>query len=232
MRKKGYRVMKEVMKFGVAAAAFVAMGLAASASQAAVYIGLSLNGGPITTVLDVDPNPDVALFTGGFGSFNINLTTGSFPGGYTLLDSTTSNVSTSTPGTLDVYVTRDDISTPVNLSFLSSFTTNQIPTGWTIRQRTYVDTSNAQFGTANLLGDWTAPGSNTQSVQFALPVPGAGPYSVTSRFTIAATGAGSSLSTVTLTAVPEPGTWALMILGFGGAGAMLRSRRRQAAALA
>ena len=26
--------------------------------------------------------------------------------------------------------------------------------------------------------------------------------------------------------VPEPGTWALMILGFGGAGAMLRSRRR------
>jgi len=30
--------------------------------------------------------------------------------------------------------------------------------------------------------------------------------------------------------VPEPGTWALMILGFGGAGAMLRSRRRQIAA--
>jgi len=30
--------------------------------------------------------------------------------------------------------------------------------------------------------------------------------------------------------VPEPGTWALMILGFGGAGAMLRSRRRALAA--
>lgn len=27
-------------------------------------------------------------------------------------------------------------------------------------------------------------------------------------------------------AIPEPGTWALMILGFGGAGAMLRSRRK------
>ena len=32
--------------------------------------------------------------------------------------------------------------------------------------------------------------------------------------------------------IPEPGTWALMILGFGGAGAMLRSNRRRALALA
>jgi hypothetical protein len=30
--------------------------------------------------------------------------------------------------------------------------------------------------------------------------------------------------------VPEPGTWALMILGFGGAGAMLRAQRRRAVA--
>jgi hypothetical protein len=28
--------------------------------------------------------------------------------------------------------------------------------------------------------------------------------------------------------IPEPGTWALMIVGFGGAGAVLRQRRRQA----
>lgn len=33
-------------------------------------------------------------------------------------------------------------------------------------------------------------------------------------------------------AVPEPGTWALMILGFGGAGAMLRTRRRELTAAA
>ena len=30
--------------------------------------------------------------------------------------------------------------------------------------------------------------------------------------------------------VPEPTTWALMIMGFGGAGALLRQRRRQAVA--
>ncbi|MGZ3375793.1 MAG: PEPxxWA-CTERM sorting domain-containing protein, partial [Phenylobacterium sp.] len=30
-------------------------------------------------------------------------------------------------------------------------------------------------------------------------------------------------------AVPEPASWALMIMGFGAAGAMLRSKRRQTA---
>jgi len=33
-----------------------------------------------------------------------------------------------------------------------------------------------------------------------------------------------------IAAVPEPGTWALMLLGFGGAGAALRSRRKALAA--
>lgn len=32
-----------------------------------------------------------------------------------------------------------------------------------------------------------------------------------------------------ITSVPEPGTWALMIMGFGGAGAMIRRRRAVAA---
>jgi hypothetical protein len=41
-----------------------------------------------------------------------------------------------------------------------------------------------------------------------------GSFSVTYDYTAAAGG------------VPEPATWALMILGFGGAGAMLRGRRR------
>ncbi len=39
-----------------------------------------------------------------------------------------------------------------------------------------------------------------------------------------------TVGNATLTAVPEPGTWALMIMGFGGAGAMIRRRRSLAAA--
>ncbi|HEX4180901.1 MAG TPA: PEPxxWA-CTERM sorting domain-containing protein [Caulobacteraceae bacterium] len=40
------------------------------------------------------------------------------------------------------------------------------------------------------------------------------------------------LDGVSLTAVPEPATWAFMLVGFGGMGAAIRSRRRQAAATA
>lgn len=43
---------------------------------------------------------------------------------------------------------------------------------------------------------------------------------------IAVTGAGFAPTA----AIPEPGTWALMIIGFGSAGAMLRYRRRLAVA--
>jgi hypothetical protein len=59
-----------------------------------------------------------------------------------------------------------------------------------------------------------------------------GPYSVTTRYTVNAPTTGSSFNTISIhnSTVPEPGAWALMIMGFGSAGAMIRSRRRQAVA--
>ena len=38
--------------------------------------------------------------------------------------------------------------------------------------------------------------------------------------------------TVTVSAVPEPATWAMMIIGFGGAGVAIRRRRQAFAAVA
>jgi hypothetical protein len=68
-------------------------------------------------------------------------------------------------------------------------------------------------GTAFFLIDFTTP-----TTSFTLDVPGS---------------SGATLySTGSLGGVPEPATWAMMLVGFGGLGAMLRSRRKQALAVA
>ena len=57
---------------------------------------------------------------------------------------------------------------------------------------------------------------------------GAGPHSITVTGSVVGDsqdGAYSGVLNVATVAIPEPGTWALMIAGFAGAGAMLRRRR-------
>ena len=43
---------------------------------------------------------------------------------------------------------------------------------------------------------------------------------------------GPALDNVSVAAVPEPASWALMLVGFGGLGAVLRRQRRAVAATA
>ena len=54
---------------------------------------------------------------------------------------------------------------------------------------------------------------------------GAGPYSLTEVYTVTTNGAGSASSTINIAAVPEPSTWAMMILGFIGVGFMAYRRK-------
>jgi hypothetical protein len=57
-----------------------------------------------------------------------------------------------------------------------------------------------------------------------------GPQTLTVRGTAGVNAVWNGSGTFTPVAVPEPATWALMIAGFGGAGAMLRRRRGLATA--
>ena len=44
-----------------------------------------------------------------------------------------------------------------------------------------------------------------------------------------ATQQGNLIDNVVVTSVPEPATWAVMVLGFGGMGAAMRNKRRKLA---
>ncbi|HEX7944307.1 MAG TPA: PEPxxWA-CTERM sorting domain-containing protein [Phenylobacterium sp.] len=210
----------------------------AGSANAAIFIGLQQAGvdgdgggaacvsGGICTKAS---GAAAAVFFGTYGSFEMELLTGTQGVDPALLGSTTSDTnSLGAGGTLDVYVTRTDIDGPVPLSFFSSFTSNVLPAGWTVTQSTYVSTANALY-TGTLLSShlFTAADTFSETKAFA---GGAGPYSVTTRYTLTAPTTGNALSTVAIASVPEPGTWALMITGFGGAGAMIRRRRRAIAA--
>ena len=54
--------------------------------------------------------------------------------------------------------------------------------------------------------------------------------SAPATFTFSTQGGQSTTFSATTVAVPEPGTWALMLLGFGGIGMAMRRRRRPALA--
>jgi hypothetical protein len=194
---------------------------AATSSQAAVFLGFQSNGGAIT---QVSSGANVAAFAGAFGAFELGIASGTdgvFP---QLLGSQIQMVNRvgGNAGVLDVYLTVSDLTGSPG-TFFSSFAMNVLPAGWTVRMRTYADDANGKWGGA-LLSDHTFNAINTFTDFASADLDGA--YSLTSRYTITAPTNGQALGNTAIEAVvPEPATWALMLMGFGGAGYMIRRRR-------
>jgi len=225
--------MRAITKFAVAAAAFASIAGFAGTSQAAIFIGLQQAGVNSGDIMTVASGTNAAVYAAAYGTFELELITGTDGVNPTILGSTSSdhNFATTTGGSLDIYVTRTDVDGPVPFHFLSTFTSNVLPAGWTITEATYVSTANSLYTGALLSSHaFSTIGTFVHANDFAGGQEGS--YSVTTRYSVNAPNAGSSFSTISIHdgTVPEPGTWALMIMGFGGAGAMLRSRRRQVAA--
>ena len=80
-------------------------------------------------------------------------------------------------------------------------------------------------------GSFSASGCTTNSCSLLVPFTGAGSYRVAFGGTAPANGAADTGNlTFQLVPVPEPATWAMMILGFGAIGMAMRRRRRPALA--
>ncbi len=192
----------------MAVLAVLALVFVSGAYADTISIGLQ-EGGGITTVAS---GPSPQSFTGSFGTFSqVSVSgVGTFSLNLPSLGSQTIDVASSgIAGTLNVWVTDTGITSPTGLTaFLSSFTSQLLPLGWTVTTSTYVDNSNAAYGTATLLNSSTFAtigafvGTNSATT--------ASPYSATELFVITAnTTSGVTNDTIQLSAMPEPGTLAL-----------------------
>ena len=142
-----------------------------------------------------------------------------------ILGSTSFNINAGDGGTLRIFVTSQG-NTDVNSTWISSFTSNSLPTGWSVTEQTFIDTANGLYTTTG--ATVTALGSHVfnaigTSVAAAIAASG-GLYSVTEVYTIVATGTGSALSTITL-ATPIPGALPLFATGLLGLWALRRKRK-------
>src|SRR6476659_8050216 len=143
-----------------------------------------------------------------------------------ILGSTSFQINAGEGGTLRVAVTSQG-NTDVSNAWISSFTSNSLPTGWSVREQTFIDTANGLYtvtpgGTVTQLGNTIFKAIGT-SVAAAIAASG-GMYSVTHLYTITATGTGSALATITL-ATPIPGALPLFAAGLLGLWALGRRRK-------
>lgn len=218
------------MKKFFAIAALATTAFIATPASATITIGVSVNGGAISTVAT----------DGGSGSANYNATTGGYfynvgATGSPLLampSFITQSINIQNAGganaIIDVFVTQSDL-TAFNSGLLSTFTSNTI-SGVSATLRSYFSSTNQLF-TGALLQSATFTNPGVFSGQNLVNAPGL--FSETVRYTLTFTGGPQSNfnGTANLQAVPEPATWAMMLVGFGAMGVAMR-RRRSTATLA
>jgi hypothetical protein len=116
--------------------------------------------------------------------------------------------------------------------FTDTFNFN-LPTGYVVNAGGSTSTD-LTFSTATFNGfggsvNNSVPNDHRFLIAFQPVVNGSG-----QQLVITGVGAASNTwaGTASFVPVPEPTTWGLMIMGFGGVGALLRNRRRQVAAFA
>jgi hypothetical protein len=110
----------------------------------------------------------------------------------------------------------------VGATWFSSVYGDRPPTGFTV---SLSNDDGLTWSTPELVSIVPASGGGVDLLDFASPVSA---DLVKYSFGGAGTGpdAGIGISQLFASAVPEPATWALMLVGFGGLGAVMRSRRQ------
>jgi hypothetical protein len=218
-------MFRSVLKTALSAVALAS--LASAANAQVVSIQLQEAGFPTETI---SQGTLTAVFNGTYGTFS-----GTF-GGIILPPQPFFDGEvdlTHAVGTLTVLVTAtgltDQLGAYPTLVFLNGLKVVGTPPGpgpVTIQDSTFVDPADVAFSMAHPLASATfsARGQSFQITPFG---PLTAPYSLTEEFIITASGATDIQSIIQLSAVPEPSTWAMMLLGFAGLGFAFHRWQRQ-----
>ncbi len=211
--------------------------------------GLASVPGAFASTLSCDPSISqvcievggavVATSTSGLASYDYTSTTGPFNAitvnGFGLsavtapqiLDSNNYTLSAASSGSLTIFVTETNITSPLKTTLLSTLTTNTLPLGWSVTEATYADGSNTAFGTGTPLwsNTFTGPVSYGATSGGTAPINFMGAYSLTEEYTVNASGKGSANNTIDIAEAPEPGTLALFGAGLLGCALFINRRR-------
>jgi hypothetical protein len=201
----------KTIPLAVVAAALMAGAISTPASASIV---ISVDGAQQAS----DASNTTLNFSGSFGNFNISSLSASGVNGPLL--NIVSAISATGSGTLTILVTETDLTVPTN-SLSATFIAGFLNLG--VKRSIYADMTNHSLETT-LLGA-TSNGIFTILTPFVTNKP----FSLTEEIDITALGAQGFLNTgdFVTSAVPEPSTWAMMVLGFVGVGFMAYRRKGQ-----
>jgi hypothetical protein len=220
-------MFNSVLKTAPTAVAFAA--LASAANAAVVSLQLQQSGFPTQTITGTT-NPEgisSADFVGTYGTFQVSIGAQSpiVSPFHALLISGTP-ITSSGGGTLTILVTATGVVTaPPGPSLESSFAFEGFEPG-TVQESTFVDPTDVAFSMADPLGSaaYTSTGKTTQRQPPSVPLTAS--YSLTEEYIITPAGGGLlGNSSIIIDVVPEPSTWAMMLIGFVGLGFAFRRRK-------
>ncbi|MGH7121090.1 MAG: PEP-CTERM sorting domain-containing protein [Acetobacteraceae bacterium] len=198
----------------------------APVAHATPTLGIELSeAGYATSTTTGTGNPLVVSQT--FGSFSSNVEVNSVVTDPLSIDLGSTQVSTSSAGTLVITASVNGLTSPVGaLNFVSQFSGNWTGAVTSVTLETYLDDTNTLFGMATPLATLS---SSSSPFAFSSYEDGTSvsPFALTEVMTITTTGA-AHLSLDGSTAVPEPGSLALLGIALAGFGAVGFVRRRRA----